>query len=199
MYDSYFDEPRQQLGSMTAHTWVSDPRRLGFVLARYEFVARMLAGMGDVAEVGCGDGFPGRVVEQTVGHLDRYDMDRRFCAECGGIVHDITAGPLPRSYDAVYALDVVEHIERPLVALRNMAASLNDGGVCIVGMPSLESQAYASEDSRADHVSCMTEDQLRAACLKHFGQVFLFGMNNMTLHVGFGPMAHYRLAVCVKL
>jgi hypothetical protein len=32
----------------------------------------------------------------------------------------------------------------------------------------------------------------------HFSNVFMFGMNDETLHTGYGPMCHYRLAVCTK-
>ena len=49
-------------GRMTSHAWRDDPKRLGFTLARYKFVAKMLAGYEQVLEVGCGDGFASVVV-----------------------------------------------------------------------------------------------------------------------------------------
>jgi hypothetical protein len=55
---------------------------------------------------------------------------------------------------------------------------------------------HASEFSRAYHVNCKTEDGLRATLARHFRNVFMFGMNDETLHTGFGAMTHYRLAVC---
>ena len=72
--------------------------------------------------------------------------------------------------------------------------SSHSGVIC--GMPSLESQPYASELSRAGHVNCKTEEQLRQTLGKFFRNVLLFGMNDETLHTGFGPMCHYRLAIC---
>jgi len=62
-------------------------------------------------------------------------------------------------------------------------------------MPSLESQEHASPPSKAGHINCKTEPQLREFMIRHFHNVFLFGMNDETLHTGFGPMAHYRLAL----
>ncbi len=55
------------LGLMTNQVWHDDPRRLTFLLARYKFVAKMLSGRRDVGEVGCGDAFGSRIVQQEVG------------------------------------------------------------------------------------------------------------------------------------
>ena len=51
---------QEKLGLMTNQAWYDDPKRLTFTLARYKFVAKMLAGMTDVLEVGCGDAFAHR-------------------------------------------------------------------------------------------------------------------------------------------
>jgi hypothetical protein len=69
-------------------------------------------------------------------------------------------------------------------------------GTFIVGMPSLESQVYASEGSKALHVNCKTEQGLRDSLQQYFANVFMFGMNDETLHTGFGALCHYRLAIC---
>src|SRR5215470_16627518 len=52
------------LGLMTNQVWYDDPRRLTFLLARYKFVSKMLSGRRNVAEVGCGDAFGTRIVQQ---------------------------------------------------------------------------------------------------------------------------------------
>ena len=79
--------------------------------------------------------------------------------------------------------------------MRRMVAALAKDGAMIIGMPSLESQQYASAPSRAGHVNCKTEDGLRALMLRFFENVFLFGMNDEVLHTGYGPMCQYRLAL----
>jgi cyclopropane fatty-acyl-phospholipid synthase-like methyltransferase len=113
-------------------------------------------------------------------------------------VHDIVQGELPHRYDGIYSLDVIEHIERKdehdYVA--NLRGSLDDGGVLIIGSPSLESQQYASPQSKAGHVNCKSGKELKALMERYFHNVFLFSMNDEVVHTGFYPMAHYLIAVC---
>ena len=75
--------------------------------------------------------------------------------------------------------------------------SLQDNGSAIIGMPSLESQEYASPSSRAGHVNCKSGEKFRALLLQYFDNVFLFSMNDEVVHTGFSKMAHYILALCV--
>lgn len=190
-----------QLGKMHAASYETDPKHLGFVLARYKFVAKMLTGYHRVLEVGCGDTTGASIVLQTVGRLIGVDIETPNDPQLLFMKHDILLGPVPgvMSWDAVYALDVLEHIkpEQEELALRNMCFNLHkEHGVLIIGLPSLESQAHASELSRLYHVNCKTEEGLRITLKKHFHCVFMFGMNDEMLHVGYGPMCHYRLAVC---
>jgi SAM-dependent methyltransferase len=194
---------------MTADYWERDPKRLAFVLARYKFVARMLEGKGRVLEVGCADGFGSRIVRQHVGHLTAVDLDVASIGEARRAnsrqwpvdfqVHDIFDSPRDfyrRGFDAVYSLDVLEHIEpeRERVFLENLRWC---APVALIGSPSLESQPYASELSRRGHVNCHSGSVFKQTLAAHWSQVFLFGMNDETLHTGFPPMAHYLMALCV--
>ncbi len=78
-------------------------------------------------------------------------------------VHDVMAGPVPGSFDAAYALDVLEHIaqqdEHRFIG--NVVRSLTPDGVAIFGMPSLESQPYASPQSKAGHVNCKSGEDFK--------------------------------------
>ncbi len=191
-----------QLGAMHAESWKQDPKHLGFVLARYHFVARMLAGTARVLEVGCGDCTGARIVANVVGEW--YGIDNNPILVNGAaniVIHDMTKGPPPyaplEEFDAVYALDFLEHIQpmHESTVMRNICCMLDDDGVCIIGMPSRESQQYASPPSLEGHVNCKTEAELRRLMKRYFINSFLFGMNDGTLHTGFGPMCHYRLAI----
>jgi SAM-dependent methyltransferase len=212
-YDVLSDYERHSLGLMSSHTYEVDARRLGFVLARYKFVAKSLSGCERVLEIGCGDAFGTRVVAQSVGYVMATDFDAAMIDDACGrqqpsnvhfAQHDMTAGPryvpdrLPKVFDAAYALDVLEHVrpDHEGAFLGNVALSIGEHGTFICGMPSLESQAFASELSKAGHVNCKTEDDLRATLKKYFRNVLVFGMNDEVVHTGFGPMCHYRLAVC---
>jgi 2-polyprenyl-3-methyl-5-hydroxy-6-metoxy-1,4-benzoquinol methylase len=191
------------IGSMHAESFANDPKHLGFVLARYKFVARMLVGRSQVLEVGCGDGTGGRIVADAVGYLHGIDIDSRIIAATPfpSTQHDVLVeGGFYGNrggWDAVYALDVLEHIapEQEDEFLDVIQSGLR--GPCIIGTPSRESQLHASDLSLRHHVNCKTEDELRKTLSRHFDNVFMFGMNDETLHTGFGPMCHYRLAVCI--
>ena len=182
------------LGSMHAASFATDPKHLGFVLARYKFVAKMLVDRAHVLEVGCGDGTGANVVRSHVGRLEGIDIER------GQDIIERPYGDDGDPWDAVYALDVLEHIapEHEFRALSNMRKHLVPYGICIIGMPSLESQTYASTLSKQHHVNCKTEAELRASMDRHFHAVLMFGMNDETLHTGYLPMAHYLFAVCVR-
>jgi SAM-dependent methyltransferase len=189
-------------GGMTEFEWERDPRRLGFILARYKFVAKMLAGKRDVLEVGCADGFGSRLVRQSVKHLTAIDIEPESieAAKRGSSAKWPVAFEVAdffnwrKTHDAVYALDVLEHIAPRSVDVFLTKMSLVSL-VAIIGMPSLESQVWASELSKQGHVSCMSEDALREHMQESFRHVFLFGMNDETLHTGFGPMCQYRFAI----
>jgi len=201
-------EGLEQLGLMSSQVWRDDPRRLLFVLARYKFVAKMFAGMKKVLEVGCADAFGTRIVRQEVPEVVATDFDPVFIERNKARphrrwnitfkVHDMLAGPLAEDYDGVYAVDVIEHIpkaqERQFVG--NLVASLNPGGVCLLGTPSLQSQVYASPPSKAGHVNCKDAPELKALMSEFFHNVFIFSMNDEVIHTGFYPMAHYLFALC---
>lgn len=199
-----------ELGLMINQAWHEDPKRLTFTFARYKFAAKMLAGRARVLEVGCGDGFVSRVVAQEVGALTAVDFDPVFIEDLNrrqsdkwpieARVHDILSEPVaPGGFDAAYSLDVMEHIlpADEEAYLSNIAASLHDHGVFIAGMPSLESQEYASPPSKAGHVNCKTAPDLKAALERHFHNVFSFSMNDEVVHTGYHKMAHYIFAMGV--
>jgi len=196
-----------QLGAMHAESFATDPKHLLFTLARYHFVARVLCGYGRVLEIGCGDGTGAHLVVKSVGELVGIDREPSpnypgvfvqvdlLDGECG-----LGAYICGGNFDAAFMLDVLEHIppKKERAVLSDVCVNLKPHGVMIVGMPSLESQPYASELSRRHHVNCKTESGLRDTMRAHFDNVFCFAMQDATLHVGFGAMAHYRLALCTN-
>jgi cyclopropane fatty-acyl-phospholipid synthase-like methyltransferase len=178
------------------------------MLARYKFVARMLSGCGEVLEIGCGDGFGAELVLQEVKKIHCVDFDPLFIEHClkerkdkrlTFEVADLTKCPVYPRRDAVYAIDVLEHIKKrdERRFLSNIVRSLKKNGICIIGTPTLESQVYASEWSKEGHVNCKSGTELRKTMNKYFERVFLFSMNDEVVHTGFYPMAHYLFALGV--
>ena len=200
------------LGLTANEVFHEDPRRLVVTLSRYKFVAKMLSGRKRVLEVGCGDAFGTRIVLQEVESLWAVDFDPVFVADANQRmedrwrfdckVHDILSGPVEGPvegpFEAAYALDVLEHISKTdeRTFMSNIAGSLGDDGVLIIGIPSIQSQAYASKVSAEGHVNCKDDRELKDLMEEYFHNVFIFSMNDEVVHTGFYPMAHYLLALC---
>ena len=196
------------LGSYASYAWVTDPKHFLFSLSRYKFVSRMLKGKKNVLEIGAGDGFKSRIVSMEVGKLDLSDVtpssrnqfnlsrldDNKY------FIHDFSKKKFKKKYDAIYSLDVIEHIEKKTCDrfIKNIKNSLKLNGVLIIGCPSLTSQKYATKYSKKLHVNCFDKDQLEEYLYKFFNNVFTFGMNDEVLHTGYDKMCHYVFAICVK-
>jgi 2-polyprenyl-3-methyl-5-hydroxy-6-metoxy-1,4-benzoquinol methylase len=210
VFDVEKEHGRARFGLMANESWNQDPKRTLFTLARYKFVAKMLSGRKRVLEIGCADAFGTRIVQQEVGHVTAVDFDPIFIADAQArmdpawpmdcIVHDILDGQVPGSFDAIYSLDVLEHIapEDECTFMFNLRSPLTPNGVAIIGIPSLESQAYASPQSKAGHVNCKSGKVFRTFLENYFGNVFVFSMNDEVVHTGYYPMAHYLLALCTN-
>jgi 2-polyprenyl-3-methyl-5-hydroxy-6-metoxy-1,4-benzoquinol methylase len=205
-YDIVFDVREKhgiaRFGLMANESWNRDPRRTLFTLARYKFVAKMFSGRKRVLEVGCGDAFGTRLVQQEVGRVTAVDFDPIFIEDARSrldplwpmdiFVHDMLSGPVPGRFDGAYCLDVLEHIKpaREQLFMKNFIASLAPDAAAIIGIPSLESQAYASPQSKAGHVNCKSGADFKKFLEGYFRNVFVFSMNDEVVHTGFFPMAH---------
>ncbi len=196
-------------GWATGQAYLSDPRMIAFIAARYKFVGKMLSGSPSALEIGCGDAFGAPMVAQAVQTLICTDIDEQTLADnrqrlavfpnITFAYHDFRAESYPKVADTAYLVDVIEHIfpeeEEPF--LRNIARSLLPYGACLIGTPNQTAERYASVHSRAGHVNLKTHETLSSACLKVFHRIFLFSMNDELVHTGYHPMAHYIWALCV--
>lgn len=204
------DRPATSLGLMTNQVWNDDPKRLGFVLSRYKFVAKMLCGTKNALEIGCADAWGSRIVQQEVGLLTVSDFDPVFIKDVNSrmdpkwkmktLLHDMLEGPTEEKYEAAYLIDVIEHIDPELEKkfVSNIVSSLDKNGFCIIGTPSIQSQVYASPPSKTGHVNCKDGMELKALMKGFFNNVFLFSMNDEVIHTGFEKMAHYLWVLCTN-
>lgn len=191
-------------GGMSRWAYHDDPKRLAFTLARYKHTAKILEGFGRVLEVGCADGFGTRIVRQHVGALTAIDTDSRSIDEAKLASSpswpvdfqsaDLWQVAQTQRFDAVYALDVLEHI-RPDGDFLHLMKTV--APVAVIGTPSAESQVYASEMSRLGHVNCYSGAALKRRLLDFWQNIFLFTIHDETLGTSYSPMAHYLLALCV--
>jgi 2-polyprenyl-3-methyl-5-hydroxy-6-metoxy-1,4-benzoquinol methylase len=198
-----------EVGGMSHYAYEDDPKRIAFTAARYKHTAKLLEGCDRVLEIGCADGYFSRIVAQHVGSLMALDSDPKFIEEAKSrksarwpvyfwycdFLGPNSPGLSYGHFDAVYALDVLEHIQPDgefLSRLRRVAP------VAVIGTPSLESQAYASMASVREHVNCYSLPDLRARLRKFYTNVFVLTMNDESLGTGFHGMAQYLLALCVR-
>jgi 2-polyprenyl-3-methyl-5-hydroxy-6-metoxy-1,4-benzoquinol methylase len=169
----------------------------------------MLVGKKRALEVGCGDAIGTPLVLQSVEQVHGIDFEplvledaRRRNAygdRCTFSIHDMTKGAVPGPFDAAFSLDVIEHIPPLLEApfLANIAASLSQDGVLIIGTPNVTAHQYASEGSRLGHINLKSGNSLRDSLSQFFSNVFIFSMNDEVVHTGYSPMAHYLIGMGV--
>jgi len=206
--DLFREKGFEKMGFVSSWAYFDDPKRFAFTFSRYKFVGKMLTGCERVLEVGCGDAFFSRVVKQEVGHLTGVDFDEDFINDAKGRhsdkwpielkLHDMLEGPVEGKFDGAYSLDVLEHIpeDKEDLFLKNLVASLTPHATLIIGMPSLQSQPYASAHSKIGHVNCKDQRDLKKLLQKYFHNVYAFSMNDEVVHTGYHAMAHYILVLC---
>ena len=85
-------------------------------------------------------------------------------------VHDMLDGSIEGQFDGIYSLDVLEHIQPSDEDrfIKNTLNSLKLNGSLIIGMPSIESQKYASAPSKAGHVNCKSAEDFKKLMEKAF-------------------------------
>lgn len=199
-----------ELGRYASDEYATDPKHFAFVSSRYKFASKMLGGMGTVLEIGCGDGFGAPIVADAVDKLICTDINapmlkeiqRRhanFALNASYVYHDFREQPFEPMADGGYLIDVIEHIfpGEEDAFMSNIAGSLNEHGVLLIGTPNKTAEQYASEWSRKGLINLKTQQTLNELTTRYFHNVFNFSMNDEVVHTGYAPMCHFLWALCV--
>lgn len=200
---------RVALGRYVGYWFDRTPRRALYCASYYKFAARLIGRGSRVLDVGCSEGLGTWLLANECGSARGIDPDEAAVAVARDnwrdprieFVCDDFLAAAPAEYDAVVNFDVIEHIfpEHAEDFLARIAANLVENGMAVVGTPSLQGQAYASDVSKAGHVNVYSGQRLEEAMRRHFRHVFMFAANDEVVHTGFLPMAHYLIAVgCIK-
>lgn len=210
-----------RLGPNTVDRFLGDPKRLSFMFARYAFAAKMLQGCESILEVGCGDGlgtltFLSDTRASDILGVDfdedliRYALSDLMPAVSKArpdeaprvtFLHaDFLSWNFPTFFAGACSLDCIEHIDpaESHAFLGQLADALSPRGIAVIGTPNEYAAHLGSAHSQVGHINNFTPARLRAELGAHFQTVFLFGLNDATLHVGHEHLWHYILAVAVK-
>ena len=197
------------LGPLASYSVLNDPKHMCFVLSRYKFCAKMLTGKESVLEVGCGDALGIPIVAQDARYVLGIDVDSRLIKGNRSRLKmiknlnfkkiDICQRIPKGKFDAVYSIDVIEHLDRHLEKsfIENICKVLKDDGVCIIGTPNKNAGKYATKRSRIQHINLKDHKTLRKLFQRYFINTFIFSMNDELVHTGFYAMAQYLFAVGV--
>lgn len=198
-----------ELGRYTSDDYMNNPKHIAFVASRYKFCAKMLEGMDTVMEIGCGDGFGAPFVAGVVNKLICTDINpplledirsrHQFLKNTSYEFFEFRKQAYKPQVDGIFLVDVIEHIfgNEENAFMTNLAGSLKEHGVALIGTPNKTADQYASEWSRQGHVNLKTHQELRAMGSRYFYNVFMFGMNDEVVHTGYGPMCHFLWILCV--
>jgi 2-polyprenyl-3-methyl-5-hydroxy-6-metoxy-1,4-benzoquinol methylase len=189
-----------------SYNFRNDPKRLGFVLSRYKFAAKMGSGKKGILELGCGEGIGAPILAEGAVNYTGIDLDDAAIITARknfqgnpkySFIYDDFMGKALGAFDCVVSLDVVEHIypEHEPLFFETVMRNLNAGGIAIVGTPNVTAAPYASKASELGHVNLFTQKRLKETLERYFHNVFPFGMNDEILHTGYASMAHYLICV----
>lgn len=171
-------------------------------LARYKFVARLLRGQDRVLEIGSGSGLGSIFLGQHCAHVTGLELKETELHEARSINRrqnvefisgDFFEMDRAQRYDAIVALDVIEHmsVEQGRILINAMAEHLGPRGMAVIGTPSIYSYEYQSPLSKASHVKCYDQAELVELVECSFGRAVPFSMNDEMVHTGFAKMAWY--------
>ena len=207
------------LGPNTVDRYINDPKRLGFMMARYKCAAKLMSRCESILDVGCGDGF-GTLTFLHETHAPKImgvDFDGDLIGYATSIltpaVHKVSpvnasrlrwqamdVFDLYQMFNGICCLDMIEHLkpEDNSRFIEHLASMLLPGGICIIGTPNAHAEQYASAHSKAGHTNLLTHDKLRSELEGRFSAVFMFSLSDEVLHLGFEKLGHYVFAVAVK-
>lgn len=175
-------------------------------LSRYKFAAKMLKRTDTLLEIGCGSGLGSIFFGQFCRKVTGIDVKTTEIEEAKSInkrdnvdfaVQDFFEFPSNKKYDAIAALDVIEHmsVKDGNKLIRHTLRHLYGNGMLIIGTPSIYSYPYQGKLSQVSHVKCYDQEELVNLVEQYFGRVLAFSMNDEVVHTGYPKMAWYYFII----
>lgn len=193
-------------GSYYSYQFRNTPRHILFTLSRYKFALNLLGKNKEILELGCNEGLGSYFLHEFAKRVHGVDFDadaitwaqENFSKDTLTFQHDNFLGKKYGNYDAIVSYDVIEHIypRNESLFLKTLQANLKKNGVCFIGTPNLTAEKFSNPELAGAHINLFSGDRLKKLLEGAFHNVFLFSVNDETVHTGYTPMAHYLLALC---
>jgi len=158
-------------------------------LARYEFAGEVLRQRKRqcILDLACGTGYGSSFLAEsnTVVGIDR-DREaiafakKHYGANIKFIVGDIekslaSQGLTSQGYDAVCAFEIIEHLNKPIIFLKNVCSVLKPHSIFILSTPNAYISSPDGKLKSKYHVKEFTKSELEKLLHKHFRKVELYG------------------------
>lgn len=208
---------RDRTGAVKSHlsriegiSFRESPLDLFILLARYKFAGRLLQPSDLVLDAGCGQGTGSVLLAKFAKRVVGVDTDsdlvesarREYAIDSVSfeVANVLDLGDYVGRFDAVVSMDVIEHFSEDdgRTVASNLASTLKDGGLMVLGTPNIRSQQFASERRRATHPHEYDHASLRRLLQGDLRRVMIFSMTDEVVSTGFPDLAWYLMAVGVK-
>lgn len=202
----------RDIGYYTGSELSMDIKHFMFRLARYKYVAKLLQfeKAVNVLELGCNEAWGAVLLQQNIDLASYLGIDfdkdtiewnkKKLSSDFTFVCDDFFryVSKLKKQYDLVFALDVIEHIEkeREDEFCELFSQTVSRRGTAIIGTPHVNMSPFSSDASKAGHVNMYDQKRLFQTCKRHFNNVYIFNMNDEIVHTGMNAMACYIFALC---
>jgi 2-polyprenyl-3-methyl-5-hydroxy-6-metoxy-1,4-benzoquinol methylase len=153
-------------------------------LVVYEWIRARVGGL-KVVDMACGEGYGSAVLGRTAREVVGVDANPeahehaklRYTAPGIRFERDLVE-TFAEPCDAVVFLQTIEHVQNPDEVLEHFKGLVGPDGLVVLSTPNLLTLAPegAEKSENPWHVKEYREEEFRALCAAHFGEVELFGL-----------------------
>ncbi len=153
-----------------------------------------------ILDYGCADGFFIKKLRQKFGdiQLEGLDTDGDFilrCEKCNIKVHELISN-CGQNFDMVYMLNVLEHIENDIQALKEVYDKLKQNGVLVIYVPAFMF-LYSSMDKKAGHFRRYSLKELKNIIEQAGGGRFKIEKAEYCDSIGILAIILYKIKECL--
>lgn len=182
----------------------ANPLMATIKLARYKFIARLLAPDDNVLDVGCNDGVSTNFFAQFANKAIGIERDKTVISQARQsfphltfYCHDAMKFQSDEQFDTIIMLDFLEHFSRKEgeIILSHYCQFLSPRGQLIIGTPNKLFAQYRSSKAKSEHLHEYNPGELTALMNSIFHRTHFFAMNDEIVHTGNLNLAWFLFAL----